>query len=68
MIVAQAITAAKEQPDFGNAGEVENLGRCIADARDLRAFEKHDGAKGGERITIEDIESGVEAWMERRRL
>jgi hypothetical protein len=67
-LVARAITLAREQPDFGNAGDIETLGRRITDARDLRVFEKHGLANGHQNITVEDIESGLAAWLDRRRL
>lgn len=67
-MVAQAITEAREKPNFGNAGEIETLGRCIADARDLRVFKEPGGTNGDTGINVEDIVSGLESWMERRSL
>lgn len=67
MIEAE-VAVAKERADFGNAGEMENLGRCIVDARNLRVYERPGGHGDPLRISSEDVEGGLKAWVARRQL
>ncbi len=67
VLIGQAVDAAKEQGEFGNAGDMETLGRCLLDARNLRCAV--GTRKEGEwRITPEDVVEGVRTWVARRQL
>ncbi len=67
-MIATAVDAAKERRDFGNAGEMENLGRYIVDARNLRVYEL-PGASGEQlRLSAKDVETGLKAWVARRQM
>ena len=67
-IIEAAVAAAKERRDFGNAGEMENLGRCIVDARNLRVYERPGGGAEQLLVSAEDVETGLKAWVARRQL
>lgn len=62
--ILSAIGQRRVRPHFGNAGDIEELGKCIVTARNKRVFPLLlELRRDQSRATIEDIERGVKQWL-----
>ncbi len=62
--ILSAIGQRRLRPHFGNAGDIEELGKCIVTARNKRVFPiPPELRRDQSRPTIEDIERGVKQWL-----